>query len=216
MTWHARLDQRLKELGWTRAELARRSHVKYDRLNKWMRGDVDFPRGDAIRELAAAVGVSEHWLLFGVDSASLSVHSTSGSPALRRAPLFDWGDLFMLRSTDAGSAPDPVRSYPVPDEASDRAFYVKAPDDSNSPVILEGDRLLCDPEKPAIPGKFVIAVVAGHAGPVLGRWRVKSIDNGLPKDVEIVPANDHFPVIRARNAADIHVLGRVIERSSGL
>jgi len=219
MEWYDRLTARVAELGWTNAELARRANVSYDRVSKYMRGDVHHPRGDTLKRLAEAVGLTEEFLWLGVPTGTIGVHTTPGDdlPSMRRALLYRWGDLHMLGVTGL-EAPAAVRSLPVPyeDEVGVRAFFVEAPDDSNAPEINEGDRLLCDPDAEPIPGKFVIAIVRNVAGPVLGRYRVRAVDQGVPISVEIVPANDHFPTIRVKNLADMRILGRITHRTSTL
>lgn len=70
MEWWERLQQRADELGWSKAELGRRAHVSYDNINKYLRGDVAQPRGDAIDKLAAAIGKPALWLRDGIDVGS--------------------------------------------------------------------------------------------------------------------------------------------------
>ena len=216
MEWHERLAKRVKELGWKNTELARRAGVSYDRVNKYMRGDVEHPRGDVVKKLADAIGVSEQYLYFGVEKKIQSGDDTSFELSMRRAPLYAWGELFMLDIVNQ-TAPAALRSLAVPeDDVGKLAFYVEAPDDSNAPVFHEGDKLLCDPDSPATPGKFIIAIINGHKTPVFGRYRVKGMENGEPTNIEIVPADDHFPVIRVARMADMRILGRIVYRLSSV
>ena len=67
-TWTKRLNGALKTSGWSKAELARRSGISYDSLNKYLAGKVDQPRGDSLPRLAQALGVSALWLREGVGS----------------------------------------------------------------------------------------------------------------------------------------------------
>lgn len=216
MDWHDRLEAKRKELGWSKAELARRAHISYDNLNKYLRGDVEQPRGEIVKKLADAVGVTEQFLWFGVEKPIQSGDDTSVDQSMRRAPLYVWGDLWMLTLSDQGT-PATVRSLAVPeDEVSASAFFVEAPDDSNAPIFNEGDKMLCDPERPAAPGKFVIAVINGQRTPVFGRYAVKDLVNGQPANVEIVPENEHFPTIRVKNMTDLRILGRIVFRMSAV
>lgn len=52
--------------GFNMAELARRSGVNYDSINKYVNGGVDQPRGNNLAMLAMALGVDEIWLRDGV------------------------------------------------------------------------------------------------------------------------------------------------------
>jgi SOS-response transcriptional repressor LexA len=216
MEWHDRLEKRRKELGWSKAELSRRAHVSYDNLNKYLRGDVEHPRGDHVKKMADAVGVTEQYLWFGVENKLQSGDDATIDHSMRRAPLYVWGDLWMLTLSDQGT-PAPVRSLAVPeDEVSASAFFVAAPDDSNSPVFNEGDKMLCDPERLPVPGKFVIAMVNGQRVPIFGRYRVKDLVNGQPANVEIVPENENFPTIRVKSMSDLRIIGRIVFRMSAV
>ena len=64
-TWHERALQVLRERGWSRAELARQSGVSKESIYKYLVGSIDKPRGDNLRAISQALGVSEVWLTFG-------------------------------------------------------------------------------------------------------------------------------------------------------
>ena len=64
--WSKRLNDRRKHLGWSQAELARRSQVSEDSVRKYCQGGVDQPRGSTIDALADALGVDRLWLRDGV------------------------------------------------------------------------------------------------------------------------------------------------------
>lgn len=216
MDWHDRLEAKRVKLGWNKAELARRANVSYDNVIKYLRGGVEHPRGDILKKLADAVGVTEQYLWYGVENRLQSGDDTSIDQSMRRAPLYVWGDLWMLTLPDQGTLAT-LRSLAVPeDDVSDLAFFVEAPDDSNAPIFNEGDKMLCDPERPPVPGKFVIAMVNGQRVPVFGRYRVKDLVNGEPSNVEIVPENDNFPTIRVKSMSDLRIIGRIVFRMSAV
>ena len=54
--WVKQLNDGLKKSGWSKAELARRSGVNYDSLNKVLAGKVEPPRGDTLPRLTRALG----------------------------------------------------------------------------------------------------------------------------------------------------------------
>lgn len=64
--WHIRLQRRYQETGWIAAELARRSGVPYDSIQKYLDGLVDNPRGDVRERIADALRVSRLWLKEGI------------------------------------------------------------------------------------------------------------------------------------------------------
>ena len=63
--WTDRLNETLLQSGWSKTELARRSGVNYDSLNKYLAGKVAQPRGDIVHRLAHAFGVNAAWLRDG-------------------------------------------------------------------------------------------------------------------------------------------------------
>lgn len=65
MKWNERLKRIVEGKNISMAELHRRSGVPYDSINKYLRGDVDNPRGDAMARLAEAVGTTETYLRTG-------------------------------------------------------------------------------------------------------------------------------------------------------
>lgn len=67
MSWITRLQNKFNDTGWTKAELARRSNVPYDNVNKYLAGKVDKPRGETLTALARALDVSVLWLEKGID-----------------------------------------------------------------------------------------------------------------------------------------------------
>ena len=63
--WKNRLNEAFQGTGWSKAELARRSDIPYDSLNKYLAGKVEHPRGDSLPRLAKSLGVNLLWLRDG-------------------------------------------------------------------------------------------------------------------------------------------------------
>jgi len=96
MQWHERLLARLKELGWTQVELARRAKLSDpDKLYKWLDGKVRNPRGSDFEEVAKAVGWTEQELRYGPKDRPDENIESGVQPAMR-LPLYEWEDLQML------------------------------------------------------------------------------------------------------------------------
>jgi 3,4-dihydroxy 2-butanone 4-phosphate synthase/GTP cyclohydrolase II len=69
MNWGGRLAATLHERQLSAAELSRRSGVAYDSIAKYLRGDVENPRGDNLTKIAQALGLSEAELRYGRELA---------------------------------------------------------------------------------------------------------------------------------------------------
>ena len=65
-----RLQQAVADKGWSKKELSDRSGIPYDSINKYMRGDIDQPRGNTLPTLAKTLGVSLLWLRDGIEENS--------------------------------------------------------------------------------------------------------------------------------------------------
>lgn len=73
--WSERLTKRLKQLGWTQRELARRTSLDEALIRKYHQGSVDKPRGDALAKISKALGVSVIWLEHGTRLQQMSIPS---------------------------------------------------------------------------------------------------------------------------------------------
>lgn len=77
--WVKRLNDCHRQSGFSKAELARRSGVNYDSLNKYLAGQVDNPRGDSLPRLASALGLNPTWLKEGVGPKGGSKKTKAGA-----------------------------------------------------------------------------------------------------------------------------------------
>ena len=118
--WAKRLNDVFKQSGWSKRELARRSGVNYDSLNKYLTGKVDQPRGDSLPRLATSLGVSALWLREGVGSKDAV--KTGG----------DYGALTQLGGGEAGIPENPaeavLETVPNPHKNADYLVRFTAPE----------------------------------------------------------------------------------------
>ena len=144
MQWWERLDAKRQELGWSKAELARRSGIPYDNINKYLRGDIDQPRGDVLERLAGTIATSLLWLRDGIE-----VEATQG-PALRSIPVTGIAEAGTFREVDGMDQSDPR----LVDAPADRMF----PHARQFAVEVSGDSMNALKPRPIMPGDCVICV----------------------------------------------------------
>ena len=84
--WTDRLNDTLRQSGWSKTELARRSGVNYDSLNKYLAGKVAQPRGDIVHRLAGALGVSAAWLRDGAGAKERAKRPGKAERRKNKAP----------------------------------------------------------------------------------------------------------------------------------
>jgi len=97
--WHHRALDILAARGWSRAELARRAGLPKDRIYKYLTGAIEQPRGNAIKAIAAALGVSEVWLVYGEEPGAVGVCAAGdadakGSPVLLTPTLLTVDEMY--------------------------------------------------------------------------------------------------------------------------
>lgn len=201
--WHERLATKLKQLGWTKAELARRSGLKYHAVNKMLLGGVDNPRGDALDRMADALGVSKMWLLFGATGE----HTTSiGVETTRRIPFVPLSEVNAMGAV--GSIDESHVSVLAPSDVPATTIATRLGDNSMAPDIGPDDMLLVDIAAAPKPGRTVLAYVVPLGTSVVRRYRVKGLDESGAAVAELVPSNSDFPKITVTDDA-VRVLGVV-------
>lgn len=185
MKWWQRLDAEREALGWSKAELARRSEIPYDNINKYLRGDIDQPRGDTLEVLAETIGRPLRWLRDGeeVGERVSALHMGDLVPV----PIVGAVEAGAFREVDDMDQSEPVRlSMPRDDkfpEARLVAFEVSG--DSMNALeprpIFPGDRLICVAyediarQVPLRDGMIVVVERLSLGGHVR-EWSVKQIE----------------------------------------
>lgn len=147
MKWWERLQERIDELGWSKAELSRRSGINYDSINKYLRGDIDNPRGNILEKIASTIDRSVLWLRDGVEKPEAELSHIGGRMVpVRTAGTVEAGTFREVDEFDQG---EPDEIYLPPDSkypnARQMAFIV-AGDSMNNLLprpILPGDKAIC-------------------------------------------------------------------------
>lgn len=148
MKWWERLQSAIDELGWSKAELQRRSGISYDSINKYLRGDVDNPRGNVLEKLAETIDRPALWLKEGIDAANTEIHRASRSPGT--APLVATVEAGAWREVDELDQDDP-EWVTVP---SDNKF----PDATQRVYDVSGDSMNDLKPHPITPGSRIVAI----------------------------------------------------------
>lgn len=191
MQWWQRLQCLIDEKGWSKAETARRAGIPYDRLVKFLRGEVEKPRGDSLKRLSEVLGADVLWIEHGVD---LSQHSSDlHSVILRPIPLFDMDqlDAILVAEREALAITAEQRTVLVMGDTGPKAFGVVVPDDAMDGKLKAGDIAIIDPDAKPIPGKVVLAVVGTPQRAVLRRYTLPSADE--KKGAVLVAELKDFP-----------------------
>ena len=124
-SWSDRLQDTLRRSGWSKTELARRSGVNYDSLNKYLTGKVAQPRGDSLPRLARALGVDAAWLRDGARDRNRDRGKRSGKPGCRKAkPPYD-GLTQLGGPAEIAASPDAATLETVPNPHPGDGYVVR-------------------------------------------------------------------------------------------
>ncbi len=148
--WVKRLNDCHRKSGWSKVELARRSSISYDSLNKYLAGRVDNPRGDSLPRLAAALGLNVTWLREGVGPRKSLKKAKAGASGFDTLTLLGGGG-------DLPATPDEARLETAKNPQSGKDYLVRftCPEfTSLCPVTGQPDfaHLVID----YVPGKVII------------------------------------------------------------
>lgn len=209
MTWADRISRRLSELGWTQAELARRSGVPYTTIRKYLGGDgsaVKQPKRDKLKLIAQALGATPEWILFGAGSSRIDLIE-------RRLPVWPLSELGSAMDIHA-SERRPDREMPTmaaPPGAQEDDLWIEVDDHSMEPEIPAGTRVLLSSSSPVQPGDLVVAHDLQQNTYLLRRYRIVSIADGA-RTIGLAALNENFGEIITKEPGNFRVLGRITHK----
>jgi len=137
MSWH----QRLRDLATTKslsmADISRLSGVPYDSVNKYMRGDIDKPRGNTLEKLALALDTTRLFLQEGLTDAK--VMPSKPIPFRGEVAAGIW-----LEAGDLSLEPERYLPFnPAPQFPDGSVYCLTVRGDSMDRVAPEGSTLVC-------------------------------------------------------------------------
>lgn len=186
MNWWDRVSRLLREKDMRPADLARATGINPKLIYKYLDGKVSKPRGEALRQIAAALGTTEQILLYGSPERD--------TVQLRRIPLLTIEELGQLGpDQDPREIWDGVTVVAVPEDVDSKAFGVVLNDESNEPEFSAGEVVICEPQIRYTPGRYVIAVRRDLKRAFFGRYQPTGSDSG--RSFRLIPLNEFFPPV---------------------
>ena len=203
MQWWERLARVMEARRLSPEVVAERARVNLKSLYGYLKGDVDQPRGNVVKRLAGAVGMTELALRYGNNEPS-------GVVQLKRIPLLDMNRLGTLKAgEDPLSTWDGTTMVSVPADVPDGAYGVTLLDAANSPEFSAGDMVICDPTAEVEPGRWVVAVLSDEERARFARFR--PLAHGDKRRFRLIHANADFPDIEVSGKVKGFILARVIK-----
>ena len=199
MEWWNRLGRAMTARNLSAKDVAARARVPLKSLYGYLQGDVANPRGDLLRRLAGAVGMSEQELRYGDGFANVTI--------LKRIPLLDMSKIGSLRVNDDPMTQwDQVSLVQVPVEVPEGCWAIIINDESCEPDFPKGSMVICDPNAEILPGKYVIAVLTDDKLAVFGRYRPSGYKDA--RRFTLIRTNPDYPDIEVGTKVKGFLLAR--------
>nr|WP_198148663.1 helix-turn-helix transcriptional regulator [Sphingomonas sp. Y57] len=214
MSLAQRMADRMRELGMSQSELARRVKVSQPTISAIVKGDTTLPKD--LRKIALVLETSESWLLGETDDPAAGAIGTSD-----RDTLAETLGLFFVPDMDIGLAMGAGTFLEVFEQRGAVAFernflreisegnfellwMARGDGDSMEPTIRDGDAVLIDGAQRMInrPDK-IWALTYGGLGMIK---RVRTLPDG---NYAIMSDNKAVDPITA-SPSEVHFLGRVV------
>lgn len=149
------------------------------------------PKRNNILRLAGFLLVTSDWLLKGGQLPEYALTSSIVPAAEQRVfPMVSMADAVSGRPTSQSA-----ERYVAQAHASDTAYWIELPDDSNAPDFPRKSRGLFDPTAIASPGDVVLAAVGSDSRPVVGQLSAQTTPSGVV--LVVTPRNPLWPAARS-------------------
>lgn len=206
--WTGRLKSKMKELGLTQHELAKKMGVTRSAIAHYVQGTRHPPLRQVIK-LATILKVDPAWLQFGKAQGPTNTASQNAKEISNRIPILDWNqaldfdyDHFRKKSNDQN-----YLDYFNLEHAGCYALLIKG-DSMVSPLgqgtsFNQGSYIIVDPNKTPKHGNFVLTIVHKKE-PVLRQY----MEEG--GTIYLKPLNPQYPLMQLER--NTKILGIVIAK----
>ncbi len=211
-SWSSRVKSRMKKLDMTQEELARKMGITRGAITHYLSGR-RVPPLLQFQKLAAILKADPAWLQFGTpieskqNSQKIVTKKEKSVPTQRPIPVLSWEQVSEFMNTKI--AANELEEY-LPNFCTDKSHWyalrIKG-DAMTSPLgnvrsFHKGDFLIVDPEKNAVHGNFVIAVLP-HSKEATFKQYV--VDGGVRY---LKPLNPQYPITQIDDST--HICGVVV------
>jgi transcriptional regulator with XRE-family HTH domain len=222
--WWQRLSARLSDLKWSKADLARRSGVAYDSVNKYLRGAVDNPRGDILEQLSRAVGRDTKWLLFGeIGRAMIAPADAMAAKkffpldaSITRSSYVTWDQLPRYSDLEVGFEKHSTRASLLNYVSRHRYFSVSVPDRSMEPEFKLNEILICEVDVVCNPDDCLIVSLKSDNDVYFRRFQTAVIGRDSEVQGILKPSNPVFPEILIDRNNPVKILGKIVGYLEGV
>jgi SOS-response transcriptional repressor LexA len=200
-TWSTRIKDRMKELGLTQEDVAKKMGITRGAITHYLAGRRQPPLSQ-FSKLALILEVDPSWLQFGTAEKTKNHFETNSeiektNQLTKLIPIYSWEQISSLsesKKIDNNQIEEYVPHF-YADKSSWYALRVKG-DSMTAPLgygksFNEGDILIVDPEKPISHGDFVVVLMHGAEEATFKQYVV---DGGIRY---LKPLNPQYPIIQS-------------------
>jgi SOS-response transcriptional repressor LexA len=201
-TWAGRLKLKMKDLGLTQEELARKLGVTRSAVAHYVQGTRHPPLKQMVK-LAAVLNVDPAWLQFGKAQEASFTSKQRSKKSANRIPVLDWNQALTYNPDESY---DKKLEYFNYNNVECYALQIKG-DSMVSPLAQSisfnpGSYVIVDPNKIAAHGSYVIATTSNKKEAILRQY----VEEGGV--IYLKPLNSQYPLVQLERSTKI--LGVVI------
>lgn len=200
------IGQRIAELrknaNLTKVALGKAIGVSDVTVGYWER-DLTEPSWKPLKQLAQHFGVTEEYLLYGIESGNV-IPANLVNVGLRRIPIIPWADLNRVKDGySAAYLDNTYETISVDDAYSHKAFAVRVRGDfmegDASKTIPDSSIAIIEPsfDKNDLHGKVVLALLGEDATPTIKEYQTDGLTTYL------APWNKRYKVIEIKEQLDV-------------
>ena len=209
MSFHLRLQEKLKEKGYKPADLARAAEVSGVAAGKWIHGESQPKAGKLI---ARFLGVSDDWLLTGKEAPSRLDNNVDLSRKIEfeghPIPVISWvaagsfGDIeTVLKDVEVDEYLPPIK------ECGKNGYGLVVVGNSMKPDFKPGDRIYVNPDIQTFDLQTDDLVIIACSGETEATFKKLIIEGG---DKYLQPLNPNWPDQIIKLTEDCRLVGRVV------
>ncbi|TCB50994.1 helix-turn-helix domain-containing protein [Acinetobacter sp. ANC 4779] len=211
MSFHLRLQEKLKEKGYKPADLARATEVSGVAVGKWIHGDSQ-PKAGKLKLIARFLGVSDDWLLTGKEAPVRFDNNIDLSQkfvlAGRPIPVISWvaagsfGDIeTVLKDAEIDEYLPPIK------ECGKNGYGLIVVGNSMKPDFKPGDRIYVNPDIQTFDLQTDDLVIIACSGETEATFKKLIIEGG---DKYLQPLNPNWPEQIIKLTEDCRLVGKVV------
>lgn len=211
MSFHLRLQEKLKEKGYKPADLARAADVSGVAAGKWIHGESQ-PKAGKLKLIARFLGVSDDWLLTGKEASPRLDNEIDLSnkipPHGAPIPVISWVAAGSFTAIETVIKDAEVEEWLPPNKDCGKNGYgLIVTGVSMSPKFEIGDRIYVNPDIQTFDLQSDDLVIVSCAGDTEATFKQLIIEGGSKY---LKPLNPNWPEQIIKLSEDCRLVGKVV------